>query len=791
LIKRLAIATFLFLLATIPTISAKPSAQRAWASVRLSASISSGAELTAALRTFETTLTPYFQARASGRTAIPLSIYIPGQADYFTLAKYWSSLSKTFIDLYAMAMQIPAGLKTYSSPGGNFEIVYSDTGSDSVDITDTIGYSAANWRVRTHGPNGIPDYVELIAYAADSAWAMEIDHFGFVKPFPYIGNGYTSSRFRIYVRGFYGSESGDYGVTVPDGQAPGSIGFRCHIEIRNEWNESLWNTSPLDYTTHPEKAIRVTCVHEFFHTSQYAMTRQLVDGYVPQDFPVSWIEGTAVLMEDCGFNYVHDYLQYVDDYFNDPTVQVLEPVDYDISLYKNSIVAMFLYQQATDSACICFIKNMFFNEYRNRVGFVNNLRACAALYNRTWADLLGSFHTRSYYSGTRSVIGRFIGDAALLPQWSYSVGDAGNSQPLVKTVEPFGMNTFSFSHSAGNADTLAVGFLGDSLKQGEQDTNAIWSVHCILKKDGVPADDSVFSIPVFSVCKARTRIPGWNKYTEALVIVSNAWYDASRKATVTFDACGTTVRSGETAVYAVTSGAPSSAQNATVTVHANADLSCSMSIVKTAAGSRQLDSATSLRLAAAGAFFSVSMPLTWLYDASMDLAISEPVDSIRFGIDSGAVMDSLLMVFRWDSTLLQWQRCTATASLSADSTFTLRCPVTTAGIYGLFGSMQDTASTVVAFPNPVRLKSNGAISFRGRDILEIWIYGIDGSLVSHGAKGETLEPSLGATKDGFSWKLQSARGRTVSPGVYYAYVGFKDLRTKGMKKTARKVFVVP
>jgi len=81
-----------------------------------------------------------------------------------------------------------------------------------------------------------------------------------------------------------------------------------------------------------KKAIQVTCVHENFHTIQFAMTKQLSGDGVPQNFPRSWIEGTAVLMEDLGFNYVHDYFQYVPDY--DPQPNVFESDDNGDNLIK-------------------------------------------------------------------------------------------------------------------------------------------------------------------------------------------------------------------------------------------------------------------------------------------------------------------------------------------------------------------------------------------------------------------------------------------------------------------------
>jgi hypothetical protein len=133
-------------------------------------------------------------------------------------------------------------------------------------------------------------------------------------------------------------------------------------------------------------------------------------------------------------------------------------------------------------------------------------------------------------------------------------------------------------------------------------------------------------------------------------------------------------------------------------------------------------------------------------------------------------------------------------SRQANSILVFQCPVVSSGIIGLFGPLQNTASNnIIAYPNPARIKSNGAVTFSGTDVMEIWIYTIDGFLLSHAAKGAAIGPSLFDLKNGkgFSWLLCSNRGKPVSPGVYYASIRYKDVMTKGMKKKLQKIFVVP
>ena len=122
-------------------------------------------------------------------------------------------------------------------------------------------------------------------------------------------------------------------------------------------------------------------------------------------------------------------------------------------------------------------------------------------------------------------------------------------------------------------------------------------------------------------------------------------------------------------------------------------------------------------------------------------------------------------------------------------------PVVQPGIYAVFHSMAswlDSLSSVAVFPNPARLKTNARIAFRGKSLLELWIYSISGALVAHDVYGQNRQPSaVGETVDGFDWRLRSTSGTAVSPGIYYAWISFKDPITKGTKKQTQKMFVIP
>src|SRR5271157_3502884 len=195
------------------------------------------AQIKQAIPAFEAALLPYFQRRAGVKGALSGPVVAPTDADLFALAKYWNLLSPSFKATYELGTGIPPTWKAYVSPGGNFEIWYDTSGQEPVSRTDTFGYDPNNWRNRLHGPNGVPDYIDLVAYAADSAWSMEINGFGFVKPWPLVDAAHPSSRYKFCIRQFTGDDAGVYAYTWywPYGPAPAGIGFRCYTELRNDW----------------------------------------------------------------------------------------------------------------------------------------------------------------------------------------------------------------------------------------------------------------------------------------------------------------------------------------------------------------------------------------------------------------------------------------------------------------------------------------------------------------------------------------------------------------------------
>ena len=632
------------------------------------------------LRAFEQQLLPYFQERANRTFSDTSTVYIPSQGDYFLIARYWKRLSSSFITQYQQALSIPPSFLNYVSPGGHFEIYYTDTGSNGVDMTDTIGYSTSNWRTKTHTANNVPDYVDMVAWALDSSWSMEIDRFGFKEPLPFIDATHTSSRYKVVIT--QPTNPFDYGVTQP-------MSDSSYIIIRNEWkNKQIWidtlQQPYMDYVHHPDRGINVTAAHEFFHSIQFAMNMS--------NFPLSWIEGTSVLMESLGFDTVRDYIQYSRDYFSRPDTTILNDAP-DNTPYVTGLLTKYVYEKSLDTPSIAFVKKIFFNNYNASINFQKNLETTAQSFGKRWRDILGSFYAASYFTGTRAKQGVFLKDAPILNMWPVSnvvapvqkspVNNASSvtlpmhfswssNSPVmnqIKTVRPYGMNWFSFYRTANQGDSISMSFTNNSAIAGLLDT--CWSIQCIINYTDSLLD-TIISLPLNSSKTAHIKIPNSSSAYRVIGVVSKTDPTSTSDVHYVFN--------------------PST-------------------VVPPAATQR-------LQISPASSFASLTID-TVVFDSSLTINTLAPYTAYYWRTGSMYVQSTV------------W---------SSKQTFTTLSEV----------------AKLVAYPNPGSIKDNSAIIFEGDSIIEISIYNISSHLIAHAVRNEDNSSQLLQTPLGFSWQFRNS-----------------------------------
>lgn len=165
-------------------------------------------------------------------------------------------------------------LQSLESPSGKFTLYYTLTGSDAVPTTD-------------EDQNGLPDYVEVAALAADSSYQKMVLELGYTDPIP---DGET---YRIDFENM-----GFYGYTYPSSDPAGTSISVHHDFVGFPQND--WPGGDI------EGALLATIAHEFKHAIQYVDNRWS-GGVSDQD----WLEMDATMMEETVYDDVNDYYNYL------------------------------------------------------------------------------------------------------------------------------------------------------------------------------------------------------------------------------------------------------------------------------------------------------------------------------------------------------------------------------------------------------------------------------------------------------------------------------------------------
>ena len=176
---------------------------------------------------------------------------------------------------------------TYTSPGGNFVVHYDTSGDHAVPPGDGDG-------------NGIPDYVDWVAAAADSSWRHEVGNLGYADPVAGVTDPYP-----VYIENVSVFGLTDYGYKR-------GYDNSTFIIVNSELDTPAYHNNEDDNKTHG--AIKVTLAHELKHAIQYANSRWY--GYPNNSLSPhgsSWTESDATLMEEVVYDNVNDYYSYLEN----------------------------------------------------------------------------------------------------------------------------------------------------------------------------------------------------------------------------------------------------------------------------------------------------------------------------------------------------------------------------------------------------------------------------------------------------------------------------------------------
>ncbi|MFC1476077.1 MXAN_6640 family putative metalloprotease [Candidatus Zixiibacteriota bacterium] len=210
------------------------------------------------------------------------------------------------------ALARPSRDYNYDSPGGYFKIHYNTDGADGVPTTDD-------------NSNGIPDYIENLAWYADSSWEHEVITLGW-RPPPSDNGAGGDNRYDIYTEfmSYYGYTAWEVGGPEPWDD------YTSYISVHKNFIGFPPNDDP---DGNPAGAAKATVAHEFNHACQFAY-----DAFNQFFF----YELSATYMEDEVFDVVNDNYNYVSSFFSAPYTSLMEE---SYHAYSTFIFGVFLTQE--------------------------------------------------------------------------------------------------------------------------------------------------------------------------------------------------------------------------------------------------------------------------------------------------------------------------------------------------------------------------------------------------------------------------------------------------------------
>ena len=254
----------------------------------------------------------------------------------------------------------------YQSPSGHFLIHYDTSGDNVPNLLD-------------ENLNTIPDYIEEVALAADSARYVLTEEMGYIQE-----NDDSDGQYDIYILEL---SSSLWGVTQYESEG-GSF-----IKIRNNYDGMS------DFCNNLNDLLWLTVGHEFFHAIQYSYRSSSNDSYF-RELTSMWFEN--IFVPGC-----YDFLDFVDmsssSLFNKPN----EAFDHTTSASYGYSLALYAHYLSTlvdskglDDQLNSTIMREVWEEYQSGSTVFSSLKNVLeenyqVSFSHTWAD----FMSRNMFSG--------------------------------------------------------------------------------------------------------------------------------------------------------------------------------------------------------------------------------------------------------------------------------------------------------------------------------------------------------------------------------------------------------
>ncbi len=325
-------------------------------------------------------------------------------------------------------------------------------------VTDTSIVSPSGF-FRIHydlkGTNKPTYNVAELAAAADSAFSFEVGYLGFPPPPPDNGAG-GDDKYDIYIQ----SIAGYYGYTELENTTADNH-YTSYMVLNSDFTGN--------YTT-GINAAKVTVAHEFHHGIQ-------VGNYTYRSSDQYYYELTSTSMEDFVFGYVNDYVFYLPSYFDSPGTAFSRHSGYDLAIFNFYL---------TDKFGLPILKNIWDNINTN-----TPLKAISLTlegYSASFRSELANFYKWTFFTGYRTVPGKYFADARLYPilKPAITINYAPPEKSVMMETEPVSNNVFLFVNSSKSSPDSIFALLANA-DYLNGDANPYATTHCDYYISSSPA----------------------------------------------------------------------------------------------------------------------------------------------------------------------------------------------------------------------------------------------------------------------------------------------------------------
>lgn len=286
---------------------------------------------------------------------------------------------------------------SYVSLSGFFRIHYDTAGGEVVPLQDDNG-------------NLVPDFIERTGVYLDSAQSIYQD-LGYL-PVPTDGTTGGDCLYDVYMTAISA-----YGATFAEQAADSPWNdYVSYIYLHRNFYGFPPNQDPEGDTIGAQK---VTCAHELHHAVQLAYDYDY-------DNNLWWMEETSVFMEDVVFPEVHDNYNYLIYFFHDTETSLHTGIGY----YPYGAFVWPLYLSLDYD--ISVIRSAW--EYCRYFDPIYALDSALAPYGTKVERTFPEFTIWNYFTGDRSIPGRYYPNAADYPQIIFDQVFTSTAQDTIKPI---------------------------------------------------------------------------------------------------------------------------------------------------------------------------------------------------------------------------------------------------------------------------------------------------------------------------------------------------------------------